>query len=65
MGRIVTKRFLDDIQVCDFLNDANDRGWALNNFFIKITQTRSDMFVVFFDEDILDEPKRKRPFYIP
>ena len=58
MGKIIPKTFLNDIEVCNFLNDAESLGWNLNNFFIKITQGRSDTKTVFFDEDILKNPRR-------
>jgi hypothetical protein len=71
MGRITSEVFPDDWAVCLFLNEAAERGWQLNNFFIKIVQGPvagpgpTNQMIVFFDEDILDEPKRERPFYIP
>lgn len=71
MGRITSEVLPDDWAVCVFLNEAAERGWQLNNFFIKIVQGPTTgpgptgQMIVFFDEDILGDPKKPRKFYAP
>ena len=52
MGKIVSKTFINDQGVCDFLNNIKSKGINLNAFFIKITQGRSDMKTVFYDDTL-------------
>ena len=58
MSKIKSETFLTDQQVCDFLNKIRDNGWNLSMAEIWITQGRSDMKTVFYDEKLAEPPKR-------
>lgn len=56
MGKIVSKTFLSDSMVCNFLNEIKAKGWDISKCCIWITQGRSDIKTVFYDEGLLKRP---------
>ena len=55
MGKIKSQWFFDDVKLCDFLNEIQAKGHALEGSFIKIVQGFGDGVTLFYDEDLEKE----------